>query len=467
MSSVVSAVVVSVASSGATHRSPGAVPSVDVPVVPSGATVPVVDPDVTSVGGALSGATLSALSSSSPHADQRQGADQQQSGEPAHGADVRAVRAHEVTLPNPDHFGHLSFTGAGRLRFVTVSGPATALPVLDIGPYRDDPTSPAGAAFVAELGRTVHEIGFLYLVGHGIARELADGVHDVARRFFALPEADRLAIENVRSPQFRGYTRFGHERTNGRVDLRDQIDIGRELPPPDLGPDDPAWLRLRGPNLWPAALPELRPLATAWMEQLEALGQLVLGALARALELTPDTFTAAVSPPEVLLKVIRYVTPADAASGDRQGVGSHRDTGFLSFVHQDGVGGLQVERDGALIDVPPIPDALVVNIGEMFQLVTRGYYKATVHRVVSPPAGTERISLAYFFNPRLEATLAPVALPAHLAASAPGGDSDDPDNPILANYGDNSLKVRLRAHPDVAAAHHADLLAAGTWGRGT
>ena len=50
-----------------------------------------------------------------------------------------------------------------------------------------------------------------------------------------------------------------------------------------------------------------------------------------------------------------------------------------------------------------------------------------------------------------------------LAAAAPGGASADPDNPILANYGDNSLKVRLRAHPDVAAVHHADLLAAGTW----
>lgn len=356
---------------------------------------------------------------------------------------------------------------AGKLRPVTVPGPAPALPVLDIGPYLADPEAPQAAAFVAELGRTVHEIGFLYLVGHGIPAELGAAVHDVARRFFALPEADRLAIENVRSAQFRGYTRFGHERTNGRVDLRDQVDIGRELPPPSLGPDDPAWLRLRGPNLWPDALPELRTVATEWMVALEALGQTLLHALARALELPPRTFADAVSPPEVLLKVIRYVTPPDAPAGaEQQGVGSHRDTGFLSFVHQDEVGGLQVERDGALIDVAPIEGALVVNIGEMFQLVTRGYYKATVHRVVSPPPGVERISLAYFFNPRLEATLAPVDLPPHLAAHAPGGDSDDPDNPILANYGDNSLKVRLRAHPDVAAAHHADLLAAGTWGVG-
>jgi isopenicillin N synthase-like dioxygenase len=346
---------------------------------------------------------------------------------------------------------------------VTVPGPAPALPVLDIGPYLDDPASRAAMAFVAELGRTVHEIGFLYVVGHGIPAALGRDLHDVARTFFALPDVERLAIENVRSPQFRGYTRFGHERTNGRVDLRDQIDIGRELPPPTLGPHDPAWLRLRGPNLWPDALPGLRPLATAWMAQLEVLGQTLLSALAQALELAPDTFAAAVTPPEVLLKIIRYRTPADAV-GDRQGVGSHRDTGFLSFVHQDDVGGLQVERDGTLVDVAAVPGALVVNIGEMFQLVTRGYYKATVHRVVSPPPGVERISLAYFFNPRLEATLAPVDLPPHLAALAPGGDSDDPDNPILANYGDNSLKVRLRAHPDVAARHHADLLAAGTWG---
>ena len=46
-----------------------------------------------------------------------------------------------------------------------------------------------------------------------------------------------------------------------------------------------------------------------------------------------------------------------------------------------------------------------------------------------------------------------------LAAEAPGGESADPDNPILANYGFNTLKVRLRAHPDVAERHHADLLA--------
>lgn len=340
------------------------------------------------------------------------------------------------------------------------------LPELDL---RDYLAGGDGAdAFVERLRQAVHEVGFFLLVGHGVDEALLERAPAVAARFFALPEADRHEIDNVRSPQFRGYTRFGHEYTNGRPDLRDQIDIGREQPAPVLGPDDPQWLRLRGPNLWPPALPELRPVMTAWMDALERVGAALLEAMSLALGQRADHFTATVTPPEVLLKVIRYLTPPDhaaagEAAGGGQGVGAHRDTGFLTFVHQHTVGGLQVERDGEFVDVPVRPDAFVVNIGEMFQLVTHGYFRATVHRVVAPPPGVERVSLAYFYNPKLEATLEPVELAPGLAAGAPGGASVDPANPILANYGDNSLKVRLRAHPDVAAAHHADLLASGRW----
>ena len=273
----------------------------------------------------------------------------------------------------------------------------------------------------------------------------------------------------MRSPQFRGYTRFGHEHTNGRADLRDQIDIGRELPPPVLGDRDPPWLRLRGPNLWPTALPALRPVMTAWMEALEAVGHRLLHAMSVALGQPADRFDATVDPPEVLLKVIRYRTPpgdeVNAASvSERQGVGAHRDTGFLTFVYQHEVGGLQVRarrrvrrRAGATgrvrgqhrRDVPARHPGLLPG------------HRAPGRRARRP--GTDRVSLAYFFNPKLEATLAPIELPPELAAEAPGGESVDPANPILANYGDNSLKVRLRSHPDVAELHHADLLASGAW----
>ena len=163
-------------------------------------------------------------------------------------------------------------------------------------------------------------------------------------------------------------------------------------------------------------------------------------------------------PPEVLTKIIRYPAPSEDFPTD-QGVGQHTDAGFLTLLHQDAVGGFEAEVYGQWVAVPALPGSFVVNIGELLQLVSSGYFRATPHRVVSPPKGVQRISIAYFFNPGFEAKIVPVTLPAALAAEAPGGESADPDNPILSNYGFNTLKVRLRAHPDVAERHHADLLA--------
>jgi isopenicillin N synthase-like dioxygenase len=338
---------------------------------------------------------------------------------------------------------------------VSASSP---LPVLDISGFRSDPDSPAGAAFVEALREAFHGIGAGYLVGHGVPDALVARVRQVAEEFFALPEPERLAIENVHSPQFRGYTRLGTEHTNGRRDLRDQVDIGRELPAPEIGPDDPAWLRLRGPNLWPEGLPAFRTAVSEYNAAVEEAAHVLMRAVSLALGQPADHFDALVATPEVLTKIIRYPAPSEDFATD-QGVGAHTDAGFLTLLHQDTVGGFEAEVHGEWVAVPALPGSFVVNLGELLQLVSSGYFRATPHRVVSPPKGVQRISIAYFFNPSFEARIEPVTLPPALAAEAPGGDSADPENPILSQYGFNTLKVRLRAHPDVAERHHADLLA--------
>ena len=50
-----------------------------------------------------------------------------------------------------------------------------------------------------------------------------------------------------------------------------------------------------------------------------------------------------------------------------------------------------------------------------------------------------------------------LTLPDELASEAEG-ITVDPGNPIFRTYGENALKSRLRAHPDVAAIHHSDLV---------
>ena len=323
-----------------------------------------------------------------------------------------------------------------------------ALPILDISQL-DDPTT--AEAFKKQLREVTHDVGFFYLVGHGIPQQLIDEVLDLSRRFFALPEEDKLAIENVHSPQFRGYTRTGKELTNGEIDWREQIDIGEERATREG--DEDFW-RLEGPNLWPAALPELETAFTEWRTQLSALALRLLRTWAVALDAPEDVFDEAFGDDRAfsLIKIVRYPGTSEEGAA-QQGVGAHRDGGVLTLLLvEPDKAGLQVEHEGEWIDAPSLPGAFVVNIGEMLELATNGYLKATLHRVESPRVGTDRISIPFFFNPALDARMPQLAL------EGAGLSADPTNSPILETYGDNVLRYRLRAHPNVAEIHHADLL---------
>jgi isopenicillin N synthase-like dioxygenase len=78
---------------------------------------------------------------------------------------------------------------------------------------------------------------------------------------------------------------------------------------------------------------------------------------------------------------------------------------------------------------------------------------------VSPPPGTDRLSVAFFLGARLDSTVPLLTLPPALAAEATGPTSD-PQNPLFRDVGQNYLKGRLRSHPDVAARHYLDLIVA-------
>lgn len=329
-----------------------------------------------------------------------------------------------------------------------------ALPLIDLSAF--DAGGAARDACLAALGEAAREVGFFYLAGHGIAAARISGVIEAARRFFALPEADKMAIAMVNSPHFRGYTRAGGELTRGRPDWREQIDIGVERPALARDPGAPAWTRLPGPNQWPAALPAFRATTLAWLDDTVAVLRRLLRAFALVLGQREEAFDGIVgTTPNNLMKLIRY--PGRDATADDQGVGAHKDGGFLTLLLQADRGGLQVEAaDGTWIDAAPVPGTFVVNIGELLEMASDGYLKATVHRVVTPPAGTDRLSIAAFLRADLDATIPLIDLPPALAAHR-RGVTRDPANPLFRNVGENVLKSRLRSHPDVAARHYADL----------
>ena len=329
-------------------------------------------------------------------------------------------------------------------------GPMVELPVVDIGPFRIDPHSEASKRVIAELLQACHETGFVYLTGHGIDPAWDAKLFSVAKAFFGLPLVERQSLAIANSAAFRGYTTLGDERTNGQADWREQLDVGPEEDAP-ADADGPEWHKLRGPNQWPSSLPEMAPTVLGWMDEIEALGITAIRALALGLGQPLDRFDNGFLPAsDVHLKVIRY--PQRQVADAEQGVGAHHDTGVLTFIASDGLG-LQVQTADGFVDAPPVPGAYLMNLGEMLQRATSGYLRATPHRVVSPTAG-ERLSIAFFFNPRFETVFEPIELPPELAARAPGGEHDTIDDEIHALFGENNLRTRLRSHPDVAARHY-------------
>jgi isopenicillin N synthase-like dioxygenase len=315
-----------------------------------------------------------------------------------------------------------------------------------------------------------HEVGFFYLVDHGIEQEFFERYFSLMASFFALPEAVKVPIDKRQSPHFRGWERVGAELTNNRPDYREQLDVSTENPAYGLDADPP-YLRLDGPNQWlpDEILPGFHAIVNQFFERLGGVANQLMAAMSLGLGLDEhhlrDLFGER---PLSFAKLISYPpTPVGQA-----GVNAHHDAGFLTLLAQHGVGGLQVQNPaGEWIDVTPRPGALVVNLGEMLQAITGNYFVATTHRVIAREA---RLSSGYFHGPDLRTRLDPLPLdpslaaavaasPRHAAAGFMSKRNELLDGAaVIASttapvYGQQLWNYYVRSYPDNVRAHYPDL----------
>lgn len=356
--------------------------------------------------------------------------------------------------------------------------------VLDMGDFASG--HPASVAtFLAQLREQCRTVGLFYIRNHGVPQHLCDSLLHAGRRFFELPVDVKMQLDYRNSPQFRGYMKLGCENTDGLTDYREQLELG-----PEEGVEieqcgecsasllHPFYRRLRGPNQWPSAvvLPEFRPLAEEYMMRMRDVSSSLLQAIALSLGLQRDTFDPLFgSTPHFQMKLLRYPMILEGqVDHESFGVGPHTDSGMLTLLLQDNIGGLQARNlNGDWTDVPPHYGTLVVNLGEMLQLATGGYYVATVHRVVNLPSKCSRFSVPFFYNPKLDAEVRPLKLDTALlhdktTTEAPFWQSLVESGVIGANsthggknemfplYGQNAFKSFSRSHPEVVKRHHPD-----------
>jgi len=86
----------------------------------------------------------------------------------------------------------------------------------------------------------------------------------------------------------------------------------------------------------------------------------------------------------------------------------HFDSGLITILYQDNVGGLELQRpsDGQWIAVPPQEGVFIINTGRIMERMLNGEAKATKHRVRFTP-GIERRSIPYFCQPNPNALIWP------------------------------------------------------------
>lgn len=333
-----------------------------------------------------------------------------------------------------------------------------ALPVLNYGLLSDN-----FASFVNELRNACMHVGFFVLAGlppHSVA--LHDRVLRVARAFFELPLEEKSLIDYRHSPHFRGYMWQGAENTAGRRDEREQVEFGREEPAAAIEHGTPLFERLRGPNQWPSQPEELQHVVCEWLQDMDGISRNLTRALAASLGLEADAFDRLFLIPHVQAKLVHYpaVPPIEGENTaiGNLGVGAHSDSGFLTLLLQDDVGGLEVlNSKGSWVPARPLPGTIICNLGEVVQLLTGGAYLSTVHRVRQPHRG--RVSAPFFWNPSLDAMVEPLIQPGGEAAAhrANGGRPSPAENRLLPSYGMNAFKSLARSHPVVFARHHPDL----------
>ena len=146
------------------------------------------------------------------------------------------------------------------------------------------------------------------------------------------------------------------------------------------------------------------------------------------------------------------------------GVGAHSDSGWLTLLWADEPGLEAQLRTGEWVAVPPRDGAVAVNLGEMLQLASGGYYRATPHRVGA--SSRRRVSLPFFWNPSLSAVVDVVCDPSLLPWTRDRPPAETRHS-LLRAYGANAFKSLARSHPLVFERHHPDLMCSrGRDGRG-
>lgn len=286
-------------------------------------------------------------------------------------------------------------------------GDFSEIPILDVSAlFSIDDKAAAGVA--ETLRGYLEQVGFLYVTGHDVPPESVESVREAARRFFALPDEEKLKLKIDRN--FRGFLPMASSTivtsSVAKVSKPNQSEslmLMHEVAADD--PDSIAGKPLQGPNQWPSeqVLPGFRATVETYVSQMELLARKMVGAIAVSLGMDADALDPYFDKPTTFLRLLHY--PTQPAEDGLFGSAPHTDYGFITLLAQDNVGGLEVKnKKGEWVAAPPIPNTFVMNVGDILARWSNDRFVSTPHRVINR-SGRERFSQPFFFDPSMDYTI--------------------------------------------------------------
>jgi len=286
---------------------------------------------------------------------------------------------------------------------------SNTFPVVSLKSF-ETATGEARRKLAAEVDEICRSTGFLAIADHGIPQDVIDAAWGKAKAFFDEP----VDIKQQAKAPFPGYP-YGYLGPGTEAlaasrgvatppDLKESFNGGPlAIPPGLIDPDALSFCYAE--TIWPAAPAGFREAWQAYYRALEDLASRIMTLFAAALELPDNYFADKIDHPISALRALNYPEVEVAPSPGQLRAGAHSDYGSLTILlPQAGSRGLQIERpDGSWLDVPPVPGAFVINIGDLMARWTNDRWVSTVHRVVNPTnpeeAKARRQSFAYFHQP--------------------------------------------------------------------
>ncbi|KAI3842723.1 hypothetical protein MKW98_015390 [Papaver atlanticum] len=266
------------------------------------------------------------------------------------------------------------------------------IPVIDVEGGLLSGESVLADSELEKLHSACQHWGFFQVANHGISSLVIDKLKSEIHNLFELPLEEKKKIWQEPG-DMEGFGQQFVVSDEQKLDWLDMFYI-TALP-----------IKMRKHQLF-AGLPlQLREALEAYSLGLKNLNMILLRKMAKALKMDSDEMEELFSDCLQRMKMNYY--PPCPKSQQVIGLSPHSDAGALTFVLQlNETEGLQILKDGKWVPVKPIPGALVVNIGDMIEILSNGAYPSIEHRVMVNPT-IERLSIATFHSINPDAEFGP------------------------------------------------------------